>query len=69
MHGDDVHVHGRLAADLPEEPAVNGDVWTVNPDNAQYVLDGAYGSIDGKTINFWRRDVFRRACAGASHKV
>ena len=41
-----------LAADLPEGPAVNGDVWTVNPDNAQYVLDGAYGSIDGKTINF-----------------
>lgn len=26
------------------------DVWTVNPKNVQYVLDGAYGSIDGKTI-------------------
>ena len=38
-----------FAADLPE---VGGDVWTVNPENAQYTLDEAYGSIDGKTIHF-----------------
>lgn len=41
-----------FAADLPEGPTVSGDVWTVNPENAQYTLDGAYGSIDGKTIHF-----------------
>ena len=41
-----------FAADLPEGPIVGGDVWTVNPENAQYTLDGAYGSIDGKTIHF-----------------
>ena len=28
------------------------NVWTVNPSNAQYTLDGAYGSINGKTIVF-----------------
>ena len=38
--------------ELPTEPKKNGNVWTVNPDNAQYTLDGAYGSIDGKTIRF-----------------
>ena len=37
---------------LPAAPAVNGNVITVNKENAQYTLDGAYGSIDGKTINF-----------------
>lgn len=41
-----------FAADLPEGPTVDGDVWTVNPQNAQYTLDGAYGSIDGKNIHF-----------------
>ena len=41
-----------LAADGPEEPSKNGDVWTVNPNNAQATLDGAFGSIDGKTIHF-----------------
>lgn len=41
-----------FAADLPEGPIVGGDVWTVDPENAQYTLDGAYGSIDGKTIHF-----------------
>lgn len=35
---------------LPTGPTKNGDVWTVTPDNAQFTLDGAYGSIDGKTI-------------------
>lgn len=39
-------------ADLPAAPVVNDDVWTVTPENAQYTLDGAYGSIDGKTIHF-----------------
>ena len=39
-------------AALPQGPKVSGDVWTVTPENAQYTLDGAYGSIDGKTINF-----------------
>lgn len=38
--------------DLPAGPAKDGDVWTVNPENAQYTLDGAYGSINGKMINF-----------------
>ncbi len=42
---------GELAA-LPEAPTVSNDVWNVTAANAQYVLDGAYGSIDGKTINF-----------------
>ena len=37
---------------LPAAPEVNGDVWNVTAANAQYTLDGAYGSIDGKTINF-----------------
>jgi len=37
---------------LPAGPDTSGDVWTVTPANAQYTLDGAYGSIDGKTINF-----------------
>ena len=38
--------------ELPAAPEQEGDVWTVNPANAQYTLDGAYGSIDGKTIHF-----------------
>ena len=37
---------------LPAGPDPSGDVWTVTPENAQYTLDGAYGSINGKTINF-----------------
>ena len=41
-----------ISTQLPEGPSISGDVWTVNPENAQYTLDGAYGSIDGKTINF-----------------
>lgn len=43
-----------LAAEsaLPDGPAASGDVWTVTPENAQETLDGAYGSIDGKTIHF-----------------
>lgn len=43
---------GYDGAALPQGPDVSGDVWTVTPANAQYTLDGAYGSIDGKTINF-----------------
>ena len=35
---------------LPTAPTMNGDVWMVTPANAQYTLDGAYGSINGKTI-------------------
>ena len=30
---------------LPAAPLVNGDTITVTPDNAQYTLDGAYGSM------------------------
>lgn len=41
-----------FAADLPNGPVENGNIWTVNPENAQYTLDGAYGSINGKTIHF-----------------
>ena len=37
---------------LPAGPIVSGNTWTVKPANAQYTLDGAYGSIDGKTIHF-----------------
>ncbi|MGN0846754.1 MAG: hypothetical protein ACI4RA_05150 [Kiritimatiellia bacterium] len=39
-------------AELPTAPVVSGDRIDVTAANAQYVLDGAYGSIDGKTINF-----------------
>lgn len=38
--------------ELPAGPDISGAVINVNAENAQYVLDGAYGSIDGKTINF-----------------
>lgn len=37
---------------LPEAPVVIGNTVNVNAANAQYTLDGAYGPIDGKTINF-----------------
>lgn len=37
---------------LPAPPDMNGAVVDVTAAQAQYVLDGAYGSIDGKTINF-----------------
>lgn len=37
---------------LPAGPDMSGDVVNVTAANAQYTLDGAYGSIDGKTINF-----------------
>ena len=43
---------GYSGATLPAGPDMSGNVVDVSPDNAQYVLDGAYGSIDGKTINF-----------------
>ena len=43
---------GYDGVELPAGPDTSGDVWTVTPENAQYTLDGAYGSIDGKTINF-----------------
>ena len=48
--------------DLPAAPTVDGNTWTVTPDNAQYTLDGAYGSIDGKTIHFDSRYLHR--CSG-----
>ena len=35
---------------LPSAPTRNGDEWTVTTENIQKTLDGAYGSIDGKTI-------------------
>ncbi len=37
---------------LPETPNMNDKVVNVTAAQAQYVLDGAYGPIDGKTINF-----------------
>ncbi len=37
---------------LPAPPDMNGEVVAVTAAQAQYVLDGAYGPIDGKTINF-----------------
>ena len=45
-------VPGYMGAVLPEAPVVSGNVMTVNTENAQYALDGAYGSIDGMTIHF-----------------
>ena len=43
---------GYGGVDLPAAPDKSGNVWTVTPENAQYTLDGAYGSISGKTIHF-----------------
>ena len=43
---------GYSGAELPAGPDMSGTVVNVNTVNAQYTLDGAYGSIDGKTINF-----------------
>ena len=43
---------GYEGAVLPEAPDMTGTVVNVNAENAQYTLDGAYGSINGKTINF-----------------
>lgn len=40
------------AVALPAGPDMSGDIVNVTAANAQYTLDGAYGSIDGKTINF-----------------
>ena len=37
---------------LPAGPDMSGTVVNVNTENAQYTLDGAYGSIDGKAIVF-----------------
>lgn len=45
-------IYGYGGEELPAAPAVNGNVLTVNTENAQYTLDGAYGSLDGKTIKF-----------------
>lgn len=54
--GDDVPREGYKAdgtvQSLPEGPVKEGNVWKVNAENYQYTLDGAYGSIDGKTIHF-----------------
>lgn len=38
--------------ELPAAPDMSGEVINVTPENAQYTLDGAYGDINGKTINF-----------------
>ena len=43
---------GYAGEDLPTGPDMTGSIIDVTPENAQYTLDGAYGSIDGKTINF-----------------
>ena len=37
---------------LPTAPNMSGAIVEVNAENAQYTLDGAYGSINGKTIKF-----------------
>ena len=37
---------------LPTAPDMSGAIVEVNAENAQYTLDGAYGSINGKTIKF-----------------
>ena len=38
--------------ELPTAPDMSGAIVEVNAENAQYTLDGAYGSINGKTIKF-----------------
>ena len=43
---------GNGYAELPAAPTEANGVINVTAANAQYTLDGAYGSIDGKTINF-----------------
>lgn len=45
-------VTGYKGEELPEGPDMNGAVVNVTPENAQYTLDGAYGTIDGKTVHF-----------------
>ncbi len=45
-------VTGYSGEELPEGPDMNGAVVNVTPENAQYTLDGAYGTIDGKTVHF-----------------
>ena len=56
FEGDDIPREGYKAdgtvQSLPEGPVKEGNVWKVNAENYQYTLDGAYGSIDGKTIHF-----------------
>ena len=46
------HDTGYDGKSLPQGPDMSGTVVNVTAANAQYTLDGAYGSIDGKTINF-----------------
>mgnify|MGYP004483180195 CR=1 FL=1 len=41
---------GYEGAALPTGPDMSGTEVNVTPENIQYVLDGAYGSIDGKTL-------------------
>jgi len=43
---------GYNGATLPASPNMSGEVIDVTAANAQYVLDGAYGDITDKTINF-----------------
>ena len=43
---------GYKGEELPQGPDMSGTVVKVTPENAQYTLDGAYGSINGKTIHF-----------------
>ena len=43
---------GYNGVELPAGPDMSGTVVNVNTENAQYTLDGAYGSIDGKAIVF-----------------
>ncbi len=54
--GDDTpkggYKDGGVTTSLPTGPDMTGTVVNVNAENAQYTLDGAYGSINGKTVNF-----------------
>lgn len=45
-------VNGGEYETLPDAPVIDGDTMTVTTANAQYALDGAYGSVTGKTIVF-----------------
>ncbi len=50
-HNTDINVIKAYAI-IPEGPDMSGSTVNVTAANAQFVLDGAYGSIDGRTINF-----------------
>ncbi len=68
VNPDTRDTRGYFDETLPQEPEKAGDVWTVTPENAQYTLDGAYGSINGKTICFARGEYTEQLILGRVNK-